>query len=78
MGKKKQEAPRNTTVSAATLVTWRERMGYTPEDACEALGCAKIDWSRWEAGNRPVPYYIGLACSALALGMTAYGEEKGA
>lgn len=61
-------------LSGATLKAWRERMGYSVADAMEQLGCSRNGWNSWEAGDSPVPRYIGLACAALALGMTPYGE----
>jgi DNA-binding transcriptional regulator YiaG len=59
-------------MSANTLSAWRDRMGYSPKDACEALGCTMREWNDWEHGRREVPLYIGFACSALALGMPIY------
>jgi transcriptional regulator with XRE-family HTH domain len=49
------------------LVAWRERMGFSQRDACDALGCSRNALSGWEK-TRP-PRYIGLACQALALGV---------
>jgi len=63
------------TVSAATLLAWRERMGFSAREACQQLGCSRGAWSVWESGKQPVPRYIGLACAALALGMTTYGSR---
>jgi len=59
---------------AASLTAWRERMGFSQRDACEALGCSRQAWSDWESGEHKTPRYIGLACAALALGMKPYGE----
>lgn len=64
-------------LSGATLLAWRERMGYSQRDACKALGCSRGAWARWEQDQQDVPRYIGLACAALALGMSAYGDERG-
>lgn len=61
-------------LSAQTLIAWRDRMGYSQRDACEALGCSRGAWAGWENDVHPVPRYIGLACAALALGMKPYGE----
>lgn len=63
-------------LSRHTLIAWRERMGYSQRDACEALGCSRGAWAGWENGDHDVPRYIGLACAALALGMKPYGELK--
>ena len=65
------------TLDGATLLAWRERMGFSQRDACEALGCSRAAWMGWEHGKMMPPRYIGLACAALALGMTAYGDERG-
>lgn len=58
------------------LAAWRERMGYSARDACRALGCSRNAWAGWEKGTAKVPRYIGLACAALALGMSAYGDTR--
>lgn len=56
------------------LKAWRQRMGFSTRDACDALGCSRTAFSRWENGKIAIPRYIGLACAALALGMN--GEQK--
>lgn len=61
-------------LSKETLLAWRERMGFSQRDACEALGCSRGAWGFWETGRQKIPRYIGLAMAALALGMQAYGE----
>lgn len=66
----------NPRLTAEQLRIWRERMGYTPMDACIALDCKMTDLSDWESG-KPIPRYIGLACAALALGISGYGEKEG-
>ena len=63
-------------LNADTLREWRERMGYSQRDACVALGCSRGAWGSWEQGVHEVPRYIGLALAALALGMSAYGDER--
>lgn len=65
----------NQPLSAATLAAWRERMGFSKTDAADALGCSRNSWAAWEGGESEVPRYIGLACAALALGMTPFGEQ---
>jgi len=62
-------------VKPSTLLAWRERMGYSQRDACVELGCSRAAWGAWETGVHKVPRYIGLACAALALGMSAYGAD---
>lgn len=61
-------------LSPAVLRAWRERMGFSQRDACEALGCSRGGWTGWESGKQDIPRYIGLACAALALGMKPYGD----
>ena len=63
-------------LTGATLQAWRERMGYSQRDAATALGCSRGAWANWESGAHDVPRYIGLACAALALGMSGYGDER--
>lgn len=58
------------------LEAWRERMGYSQRDACEALGCSRGAWSGWENGRHGVPIYIGLATAALALGLKPLGAKE--
>lgn len=55
------------------LREWRERMGYNQREASEQLGCSRAAYQGWETDGGKPPRYIGLACAALALGMTAYG-----
>jgi transcriptional regulator with XRE-family HTH domain len=57
------------TTNTNKLLSWRESMGYSQQDACEQLECSVKDWVQWESGKRPVPRYIDLACAALALGI---------
>lgn len=66
-----------SAMNAATLQLWRKRMGYSQQDACNELGCSITLLEHWEHGSRPVPRYIGLACAALALGMSAYSDGEG-
>jgi len=63
-------------VAPATLTAWRTRMGYSQRDAVRALGCSREAWGNWEGGKHAIPRYIGLACAALALGMSAYGDGR--
>lgn len=67
----------DTALGPHTLLAWRERMGYSQREACSALGCSRGAWAGWETGKQsPIPRYIGLACAALALGMSAYGDAQ--
>lgn len=62
-------------IDPKVLTAWRERMGYSNRDAALAIGCSRQAWLDWESGKSEVPRYIGLACAALALGMTPYGAD---
>jgi transcriptional regulator with XRE-family HTH domain len=70
------EPKTGSPLTGATLEAWRTRMGYSQRDACKALGCSRGAWAGWETGGHPVPRYIGLACAALALGMSGYGDDR--
>lgn len=85
-GLNKQEVEMARTVEATAemaaphfnphdLRAWRERMGYSQRDACEALGCSRGALAGWEAEGGEPPLYIGLACAALALGMKPYTQD---
>jgi DNA-binding XRE family transcriptional regulator len=62
-------------MNASMIALWRERMGYSLTAAAKALGCTRTTLTGYEHGQ-DIPRYIGLACAALAVGMSAYGEEK--
>lgn len=66
----------STNPTPGTLKAWRERMGYSQREACEAIGCSRGAWAGWEQGTHGIPRYIGLAMAALALGMGDYGGPK--
>jgi transcriptional regulator with XRE-family HTH domain len=66
---KAQPAPKPDT----SLKAWRDRMGFSQREACEALGCSRGAWRKWEDNDAEAPRYVGLACAALALGIKAYG-----
>lgn len=53
------------------LLTWRESMGYSLDDASQMLGVTPAELIRWEKHSTPTPRYITLACAALALGIKA-------
>ena len=61
-----------------TLKLWRDAMGFSQQDAINALGCTQAQWDAWESGSEKVPLYIGLATSALALGISPFDNgDKG-
>jgi transcriptional regulator with XRE-family HTH domain len=72
---KPTKTPESPPLTAQVLISWRERMGYSVRDSCNALGCSRNAWARWENGGK-IPRYIGLACAALALGMKPYGAQQ--
>lgn len=72
----KKDTHNSPPLSPKTLLAWRERMGYSQRDACDALGCSRGAWGGWETGANDIPRYIGLACAALALGMKPYGDMQ--
>ena len=63
-------------IPPASIMAWREAMGFTQRDAAEALGCSRAALGNWENAVTDCPKYIGLAMAALALGMTPYGLEE--
>lgn len=70
---KNENATRNYT--AEDFAAWRNRMGYSVEDAAKQLGCAIQSVYNWERGESDMPRYIGLACDALALGINVIQLE---
>jgi DNA-binding transcriptional regulator YiaG len=68
MTDKKKDIPSEPFTSKA-FGEWRERMGFSVADCAIELGCAEESVRRWERGEAQPPRYIGLACSALALGI---------
>lgn len=63
-------------IPAASVLAWREAMGFSQRDAAEALGCARQALHNWEHGTVECPRYIGLAMAALAMGMGPFGAEE--
>ncbi len=43
----------------AQLAAWRDRMGYTNEQASEVLGIGLRTWYRWLAGGSRSPKALG-------------------
>lgn len=62
-------------LSPAMIIAWRERMGFTQIQAAEALGCSRRTLSGYETGQHQAPRSIGLAMTALAMGMKPYFES---
>jgi DNA-binding XRE family transcriptional regulator len=63
------------SIDSVVLIAWREAMGYTQQDAADALGCSRQALRNWEDGTSKCPRYIGLAMAALAMGMSPYGTN---
>lgn len=61
--------PSEITFGKDELAAWRKRLALTTRQAAEELGCSRAALMGWEAGRKPVPRYIGLACTAIALGV---------
>jgi transcriptional regulator with XRE-family HTH domain len=60
-------------MTARDLKRWRSRLDLSMRKACEALGCSRSAYMRWESGEQGIPKYIGLACSAIELGIANGG-----
>jgi DNA-binding transcriptional regulator YiaG len=62
----------NPVMPPASLKAWRRSLGLSQEAAAEKLGCGRRSLQLWEAGTNAIPRYIGLACTAVTLGLTEY------
>jgi hypothetical protein len=56
------------------FAAWRALMGrggkpISRSKAARLLGCGENQPAIWESGKTPIPLYIELACSALAVGL---------
>ncbi len=67
--------PHRLPLTPSTLIAWRERMALSQREAAIALGCSRGALAGWESGKTTIPKYIGLAMSALALGVQPYQSE---
>jgi DNA-binding XRE family transcriptional regulator len=56
-------------MNPASLSSWRERLGLNKSGAAKALGLSRNALESYEKGERRIPLYIALACSALAYGL---------
>lgn len=52
------------------LRAWQGAMGYTYADACKALGVGSSTYARMLSGEAKIDKRTGLACAALAAGLT--------
>jgi hypothetical protein len=58
-------------MTPSSFHAWRLRL-YGPRGvkaAAEALGCSRTSVRAWESGQHKIPFYIALACQALANGL---------
>jgi transcriptional regulator with XRE-family HTH domain len=60
-------------MTARELKRWRKRLELSMRKAAEAIGCSRTAYMRWESGEQDIPKYIGLACSAIELGIANGG-----
>lgn len=61
-------------LTPASMTEWRERMGYTKIDAAFELGLSRNSITNYENGFHKIPKSVGLAMSALMMGMKPYGR----
>lgn len=59
-------------LDAASFTRWRRFMGFSQEQAAEALGLSTRTISNYETGSYPISKTASLACGALALGLDDY------
>jgi transcriptional regulator with XRE-family HTH domain len=70
-------------MSPAEFRAWRKHMGWSQQEAADALDLGKSSVELYERGsrrddNRPVviPKTVELACAALALGIRSYSGPQ--
>jgi len=56
-------------MTAASLKSWRERLGLNKSGAAAALGLARNTYAAYEEGRAEIPLYVALACAAIAYGL---------
>jgi hypothetical protein len=59
-------------MSPADFTAWLARMGWSDSEAARRLGCGRNSIRFWR--QRGAPLYIGLACTTLALGYSAWKQ----
>lgn len=59
-------------LDAISFVRWRRFMGFSQEQAAEALGLSIRTIANYEGGAFPISKTTSLACGALALGLDDY------
>ena len=58
------------------LIAWRAQLGLNQVQAAKALGIARNSLRFYEAGARPIPFTVALACAALSEGLKPIGGEE--
>ena len=58
----------------ADLKAWQAQMGCTYETAAAALGVSRATYARYIKDGPPK--IVGLACAAIAAGLSEYSSEK--
>ena len=56
-------------MTPASLKAWRERLSWNKTKAAEALGLSPNGYYAYEAGVRPIPRHVALACAAIVYGL---------
>ena len=62
-------------MTPADLRAWRAHMGYTQQQAAEALGVSLRTVKSWESGFAAPPAFLALACAALAAGLGSWSNS---
>ena len=63
-------------MTATQFTEWRGRLGLSKTAAAEALGISRNMPQRYESGASPIPHYVALACAAVALNISPYGDNQ--
>jgi len=58
------------------LATFRKRFHFNQRQCAEALGCSPRAIYNYENGLAPIPKYLALAASAVAMGLPEYGDKQ--
>ncbi len=66
---------RQTPMTAADLEAFRRTMGWNRKTLGNELGISQDRLRRFLSGDQPIPRYIALACSALAVGLPPLAQE---
>jgi len=57
------------------LVKWQKAMGFTNEQACNALGMSATGYKKMLYGESKIDYRTALACSAIYAGIEPWPKE---